>query len=219
MKKVQKLPTIRRLPTYLYKLNEMRKSGVEIVATPELARYMNLEAIVVRKDLAATGVTGQPRVGYKVVELIESIRSFLSWDNTSEAVLVGAGSLGSAILGYEGFEEYGLRIIAAFDADPGKVGTIIHGREVFDVDRLAELTRRMCIRLGIICVPADYAQDVADELVKGGVHGIWNFANVSLKVPEDVVVQREVIAGGFAVLSVKLERMRRQHENRDPEVE
>ena len=75
------------------------------------------------------------------------------------------------------------------------------------------------IRLGIICVPADYAQDVADELVKGGVHGIWNFANVSLKVPEDVVVQREVIAGGFAVLSVKLERMRRQHENRDPEVE
>ena len=103
MKKVQKLPTIRRLPTYLYKLNEMRKSGVEIVATPELARYMNLEAIVVRKDLAATGVTGQPGVGYKVVELIESIRSFLSWDNTSEAVLVGAGSLGSAILGYEGF--------------------------------------------------------------------------------------------------------------------
>ena len=98
------------MPANLYKLNEMRKSGVEIVATPELARYMNLEAIVVRKDLAATGVTGQPGVGYKVVELIESIRSFLSWDNTSEAVLVGAGSVGSAILGYEGFEEYGLRI-------------------------------------------------------------------------------------------------------------
>lgn len=203
------MPTIRRLPTYLHKLNEMRRSGVEIVATPELARYMNLEAIVVRKDLAATGVTGQPGVGYKVVELIESIRSFLSWDNTSEAVLVGAGSLGSAILGYEGFEEYGLRIIAAFDADPDKVGTIIHDREVFDISRLAELTKRMHVPMGIICVPPDYAQYVADQLIAGGVRGIWSFANVSLKVPEDVVVQREVIAGGLAVLSVKLGKLMR----------
>lgn len=209
MGKVQKMPTIRRLPTYLHKLNEMRRSGVEIVATPELARYMNLEAIVVRKDLAATGVTGQPGVGYKVVELIESIRSFLSWDNTSEAVLVGAGSLGSAILGYEGFEEYGLRIIAAFDADPDKVGTIIHDREVFDISRLAELTKRMHVPMGIICVPPDYAQYVADQLIAGGVRGIWSFANVSLKVPEDVVVQREVIAGGLAVLSVKLGKLMR----------
>lgn len=209
MGKVQKMPTIRRLPTYLHKLNEMRRRGVEIVATPELAQYMNLEAIVVRKDLAATGVTGQPGVGYKVVELIESIRTFLSWDNTSEAVLVGAGSLGSAILGYEGFEEYGLRIIAAFDADQDKVGTIIHDREVFDISRLAELTKRMHVPMGIICVPPEYAQNIADQLIAGGVRGIWSFANVSLKVPDDVVVQREVIAGGLAVLSVKLGKLMR----------
>ena len=117
--KVQKLPTIRRLPTYLYKLSEMRKAGISIVATPELARYMNLGEIVIRKDLAITGVTGQPGVGYKVKELIEAIKSYLNWDNASEAILAGAGSLGSALLGYEGFEEYGLKIIAAFDADPG----------------------------------------------------------------------------------------------------
>ncbi len=178
------------------------------MATPELARYMNLEAIVVRKDLASTGVTGQPGVGYKVVELIESIRTFLSWDNISEAVLVGAGSLGSAILGYEGFEEYGLRIVAAFDADPAKVGTVIHDREVFDVSRIAELTHRMHVHMGIICVPAEHAQAVADQLVAGGVWGIWNFANVSLKAPDNVVVQREVIAGGLAVLSVKLDKLR-----------
>ncbi len=210
MSKVQKLPTIRRLPTYLHKLNEMRKSGIEIVATPELARYMHLEAIVVRKDLASTGVTGQPGVGYKVAELIDAIRAFLSWDNTSEAILVGAGSLGSAILGYEGFEEYGLRIIAAFDTDPEKIGKTIHDREVFPVSRLAELTRRMRVHMGIICVPAEYAQKVADDLVAGGVWGIWNFANVSLKVPDNVVVQREVIAGGLAVLSVKLTALRRE---------
>ena len=204
--KVPKLPTIRRLPTYLYKLSEMRKAGIESVATPELARYMNLGEIVIRKDLALTGVTGQPGVGYKVRELIDAIKRYLNWNNVSEAVLVGAGALGSALMGYEGFEEYGLRIIAAFDADPLKVGTEVRGRSVFDIDRLEELTRRLQVRMGIICVPADQAQDIADRMVAGGIKAIWNFANVSLKVPDDVIVQREVIAGGFAVLSVKMSR-------------
>lgn len=124
----------------------------------------------------------------------------------SEAILVGAGSLGSALMGYEGFEEYGLRIIAAFDADPAKIGTEVRERSVFDIDRLEELTRRLQVRMGIICVPADQAQDVADRMVAGGIKAIWNFANVSLKVPDDVIVQREVIAGGLAVLSVKMSR-------------
>ena len=213
--KVQKLPTIRRLPTYLYKLSEMRKAGISIVATPELARYMNLGEIVIRKDLAVTGVTGQPGVGYKVKELIEAIKSYLNWDNASEAILVGAGSLGSALLGYEGFEEYGLKIIAAFDADPGKIGTEIHGRSVFGVERLEELVRRLHVRIGIICVPAAFAQEVADAMVAGGIRAIWNFANVSLKVPEEVVVQREVIAGGLAVLSVKMNRRLADLEQQD----
>jgi len=202
--KVPKLPTIRRLPTYLYKLSEMRKAGVEIVATPELARYMNLGEIVIRKDLALTGVTGQPGVGYKVPELIEAIRHYLNWNNVSEAILVGAGSLGSALMGYEGFEEYGLRIIAAFDTDPAKIGTEVRGRSVFGIERIEELVPRLCVQMGIICVPACHAQDVADRMVAGGIKAIWNFANVSLKVPEDVIVQREVIAGGLAVLSVKM---------------
>ncbi len=202
--KVQKMPTIRRLPTYLYKLSEMHKSGISIVATPELARYMNLAEIVIRKDLAVTGVSGQPGVGYKVPELIEAIKRFLKWDSPSEAVIVGAGSLGHALLGYEGFEEYGLRIVAAFDADPEKIGTTVHGREVFDVKNLTAKMLELKARIGIICVPAIYAQGVADLMVAAGVKGIWNFANVSLKVPDDVVVQREVIAGGLAVLYVKL---------------
>ena len=213
--KVQKLPTIRRLPTYLYKLSEMRKAGISIVATPELARYMNLGEIVIRKDLAVTGVTGQPGVGYKVKELIEAIKSYLNWDNASEAILVGAGSLGSALLGYEGFEEYGLKIIAAFDADPGKIGTEIHGRSVFGVERLEELVRRLQVRIGIICVPAAFAQEGAGAMVAGGIRAIWNFANVSLKVPEEVVVQREVIAGGLAVLSVKMNRRLADLEQQD----
>lgn len=204
--KVSKVPTIRRLPTYLHKLSEMRKSGVTIVGAPELARYMKSSEIVIRKDLAVTGVAGQPGVGYKVKELIEAIKRFLRWDNTSEAILVGAGSLGSALLGYDGFDEYGLQILAAFDASPEKIGSRIHGKEVFDVARLPELTERLQVKMGIICVPADFAQTVAEQMVQGGIKAIWNFANVSLKVPDDVVVQREALAGGLAVLSVKLHR-------------
>ncbi len=210
--KVLKLPTIRRLPTYLYKLLEMQKVGLSIVATPELARYMDIGEIVVRKDLAVTGVTGQPGVGYKVDELVAAIKSFLNWDNATEAVLAGTGSLGRALLGYEGFAEYGLRVIAAFDSDPDKIGTEVHGRQVFDISRLEELAPRLNVHIGIICVPAPYAQTVADAMVKGGIKAIWNFANVSLKVPADVVVQREVIAGGLAVLSVKMARRSRGEE-------
>lgn len=184
----------------------MQKAGVSIVATPELARYMNLGEIIIRKDLAITGVTGQPGVGYKIPELIDAIKSYLNWDNVSKAVLVGAGSLGSALLGYEGFREYGLKIVAAFDVNPQKIGTEIHGYKVFDISRLQEQISLQQVRMGIICVPAAYAQEVADKMVDGGIRGIWNFANVSLKVPEEVVVQREVIAGGLAVLSVKMNR-------------
>jgi redox-sensing transcriptional repressor len=203
-KKIQKLPSIRRMPTYLHKLSEMRKNGLDTVSTTILAQYMNLEPIVVRKDLEITGITGQPGVGYKTKELIDAIKTFLNWHNTSEAVLVGAGSLGSALLGYEGFEEYGLKIIAAFDASPEKIGTEIHGREVFDIERLPDLGKRLQVEMGILCVPPPNAQEVADLMIAAGIKAIWNFTNVSLKVPDDVVVQREVIASGLAVLSVKL---------------
>jgi len=202
--KLQKMPSVRRLPTYLHKLMEMRKSGQDIVATPELARYMQCSEIAVRKDLAITGAVGQPGVGYRIKDVIEAIRSYLRWDVQCEAVLVGAGSLGAALMGYDGFEEYGLKILAAFDADPSKIGGTIHGRQVFDVRRLPELCRKLQVHLGIICVPAQYAQEVADLMVAGGIRAIWNFSSVQLTVPDEIVVQREVIAGGLAELSVKL---------------
>ena len=94
--------------------------------------------------------------------------------------------------------------IAAFDADGDKIGTVIHDCEIFPVARLSELCKRLQVKIGIICVPAPFAQEVADDLVAGGVKAIWNFANVALKVPDSVIVQREVIAGGLALLSVKL---------------
>ncbi|MDD2404464.1 MAG: redox-sensing transcriptional repressor Rex [Victivallaceae bacterium] len=202
--KIQKTPSIRRMPTYLHKLVEMQMEGVPFVSTTQLADYMNLEPIVVRKDIGITGISGQPGIGYKTDKLIAAIRRFLGWDSVIEACLVGAGSLGSALLGYDGFENYGLKISTAFDRDTAKIGSYIHGREIFDYKQLPELVAQLGLKLGIICVPAPCAQAVADQLTDCGIKAIWNFANVSLKLPEDVVVQREVIAGGLALLSVKL---------------
>ena len=165
---------------------------------------MDLDQIVVRKDLELTGIKGTPGIGYKTGELIKAIRRYLGWNECRTAFMLGAGSLGSALLGYEEFAEYGLSITGLFDSDPDKIGTMVHGHEVIDIRRLTEYALRDRPQLAIICVPSACAQMLADQLIECGVRAFWNFANTCLQVPPDVVVQREVIAGGFAVLSRKL---------------
>jgi len=203
-KKVVKLPTIRRLPSYLHLLKELHSKGLDYVSGTFLGRELDYEPIQVRKDLAITGVVGKPGVGFYIPELIQGIENFLNWDNTTDAVLVGAGSLGTALLGYEGFKKYGLNIVAVFDANPSKVGQTIHGRTVFPMDKLIDLVERMHIHIGIITVPAFAAQKVADMLVESGIRGIWNFTPTKVQVPEEVTVQNEDLSSGLAVLSVKM---------------
>ncbi|MDD3118604.1 MAG: redox-sensing transcriptional repressor Rex [Victivallales bacterium] len=202
--KVQKLPSIKRLPAYLRELKSLREEGRQVVSTTLLAQRLRLESIVVRKDLEITGVTGSPGVGYKVEDLIGGIEEFLGWNNTSDIFLVGAGALGTALLGYKGFSEYGLNIVAAFDADPNKVGTEIHGKPVLGMDAFANLAERMKIHMAILCVPCDAAQAVAELMVAAGIRAIWNFTGATLNVPEHVVRQRVNLAGDLAVLSVAL---------------
>lgn len=204
--KVLNSPSIRRMPSYLHKLMLMHANGEENASTTSLAKYMNLDTIIVRKDFELTGVSGQPGVGYKTDELIAAIRRFLGWDTPCKACLVGAGSLGSALLGYEVFAEYGLTICGVFDSDPEKIGTLVHGHEVKDVRTMSRVLEGAPPDIAILCVSSSCAQMVADELISCGVKAFWNFANVCLQVPEDVIVQREVIAGGFAMLSVKRSR-------------
>ena len=201
--KLLNIPAIRRMPTYLHKLLKMQSEGKVRVSSTELAEYMKIELIVVRKDISLTGISGQRRVGYDVNELIRYIKSYLGWENMIPAVLVGAGSLGTALLGYDDFEHYGFCIEQVFDSSPEKIGQDIYGRTVRDIADMKECFARRMPEIAVICVSNSAAQPVADKLVELGVKYIWNFANVSLKVPEDVVVQREVIAGGLAMLSVR----------------
>ena len=202
--KIQRTPTIRRMPTYLHKLCRMRQEGKTYVSCTELAQYMNIELIVARKDIAMTGLAGHRRYGYKIADLIDAIREYVGWDKGIHAALVGAGALGSALLGYQDFSTYGLSIDFVFDNSPAKIGTVVHGHEVFDIATLSDRVQLMKPKIGIICVGNASAQSVADLLVAEGIRYIWNFANVCLAVPEGVIVQREVIAGGLAVLAAKI---------------
>ncbi len=213
VKKVGSLPSIRRLPTYLRVLRQFEEAGRDIVSSNHIAAVLRLDPVQVRKDLAITGIIGKPKVGYFVPTLIKAIEEFLGWDNSCEAFLVGAGNLGSALLGYAGFKDHGLNIVAAFDADPAKVGTEIADKFVLPLEKLANLAKRMHITTGIITVPESTAQRIADMMVAAGITAIWNFSPVRIDVPESVVVQNEDLAGGLAVLCVKAAGIRKPGRN------
>lgn len=196
-------PTIKRLPLYLNILRNLPKDQ-NFVSSSYIAAELKLEPIQVRKDVSSLGITGQARMGFNALQLIETIESVLGWSNTRDAFVVGVGSLGTAILGYKGFEDHGLKIIAGFDNDVKKVTTKVHGREIFHVNQLAELARRMNIQIGILTVPNEVAEITANLMVKAGIKAIWNFTQTKLFMPHDVIVERVDLASSFAVLSSKL---------------
>ena len=209
-KRLTKLPTIRRMPMYLRMLNKVMKEGMEHVSSNRLAEELDLEAIVVRKDLAVAGILGKPRVGFEVKPAIEAIEQFMNFNSPTDAVLVGAGHLGQALLGYPGFVKFGLNIVAAFDSNPDRIGTVLYDKPVYPMSEFSQRCEVNNIHIGILCVPGKYAQEVADMMVSAGLKGIWNFTPRKLNLPPEVVVQREDLAEGLAELSIKLSRMEQE---------
>ncbi|MFA6844600.1 MAG: redox-sensing transcriptional repressor Rex [Sphaerochaetaceae bacterium] len=200
------IPTIKRFPSYLRLLKLYKKQGMIHISATMLANELGLKPIQVRKDISCTGIEGRPRIGFEVEALIAMLEEQLGWDNSSEAILVGSGHLGSALARYEGFDGYGLKIIASFDLNTAKVGTFLGEVPVFSMEKLPSFVLENRIHIAIIAVPAQSAQDVADLLVKSGILAIWNFAPVDIKVPGDIVLQRTDLAVSFAVLSAKVKR-------------
>jgi redox-sensing transcriptional repressor len=211
MRKIKKFsapePSMRRLPAYLHVLSRIFKENQTFVSCTTISRQLRLDPTQVRKDLALTGIVGKPRVGYPVEELIGNIKAFLGWDIQRNAVLVGVGSLGTAILGYQQFRLYGLNIIAAFDRDPAQIGRNIFGVNVYPIEKLPEIAVRHQIELGIITVNADSAQEVADLMIRGFIRGIWNFAPKPLEVPNEVVVENALLSVSLGVLTSKLKQI------------
>ncbi|MDO4552372.1 MAG: redox-sensing transcriptional repressor Rex [Bacillota bacterium] len=197
--------TLKRLPTYLSCLKEYRASGQQNISAGALAGIVGLNEVQVRKDIASVSTSGgKPRTGFVLDELISDIEGFLGYNSVTEAVLVGVGHLGRALLSYQGFQNYGLKIVAAFDSDPQVCGLSVNDVKVLPVAKLQGLCRRMNTRIGIIAVPGGSAQEVCDLMVGSGILAIWNFAPVSLSVPEGIFVHREDMAASLALISKHL---------------
>jgi redox-sensing transcriptional repressor len=198
-------PTLRRLPVYYQYLKKAQsEKNWDYISCTHIGHELSVQPIQVRKDLEITGAVGKPKLGYNVRELISTIEEFLGWNNTTDAFLVGVGNLGAALLGYQGFREYGLNIVAAFDVDEKKVATEIGGKKVLHVNKLPSMIKRMKVKIGILTVPASHAQALADVMVDAGVAALWNFSPVKVNVSPGVVVQHENLAASLVVLSKKL---------------
>lgn len=198
--------TLQRLPTYLSYLRELPHddSFPKNISSAAIAAALGCGEIQVRKDLASVSKSGKPKIGYLINDLISDLEEFLGYNDLSDAVIVGCGKLGNALLDYGGFEEYGLQIIAGFDNDETKLGKSETGKEILSINKFADLCQRMKIQLGVITVPSYKAQEVCDLMVDSGIRAILNFAPIHLKVPNKILVKNENIAVSLAELSNKL---------------
>lgn len=191
--------TLQRLPMYLSYIQGLPEDAPKNISATTIAEALQLNDVQVRKDLASVSSSGKPKVGYNVKDLIAELEAFLGYNDIDNAVIVGAGSLGKALLNYSGFKAYGLNIIAAFDLceEP----TEFQGKTVFSIAQLGSFCRKVNVHIGIITVPASSAQEICDLLVESGIRAIWNFAPVHLVVPDGILVQNENMASSLALLS------------------
>ena len=172
--------TVSRMPAYLRYLKGEAGKGVEYVSSAAIAKDMGLSAVCVRKDLAlVSSRPGKPRFGFEVRLLIEDIEKFLGYHRWTNAVIVGAGGLGRAILSYEGFDNYGIHVIAAFDNSPAKVGAV-GGKPIYPMERLGDVVKRSDVKVCILTVPRSAAQEACDQVISAGINAILSFAPICL---------------------------------------
>ena len=193
--------TISRLFIYLREVAELAKLNNRTVSSAELGERTNLSDAQVRKDLGYFGQFGVSGSGYDTNELKKALEKILGKDKTWNVAVIGAGQLGSALISYLGFEKHGLEIVAAFDANEGKIGRQLGGIDIKSIDDLAKTVKDKKISIGIVTVPAQNAQEVAEKLVDVGVECILNFAPVSLSVPENVKVKNVDLSRELETLS------------------
>ena len=195
--------TLGRLPCYLQHLRALLKNNDKYVSATTIAKNLSLGEVQVRKDLNSISGAGKPKIGYEVEDLIKSIEATLGCDNLSNAVLVGAGQLGKALLNYEGFEEFGVRITAAFD----KVTTVTsqrNSKQILPMEEFSKYCKSNNIKKGIITVNKEASQEVCDMMIENGINAIWNFSPNKLNVPEGILVKQENLALSLAHLNNQL---------------
>lgn len=198
-------PTLRRLPWYLAYAKLARQEGETHLSSTQIAQKIGIDASQVAKDFSFITLSGKTRVGYEIDELITTLDQFLGFANSHKAFLFGAGSLGSSLLHDDGLKQYGLEVMAAFDIKVELVGTQINRIPIQHLDRFVEIQTQTGVQIGILTVPVNRAQGVADIMIAGGIKAIWNFTPFRIRVPEDIVVQNTSL---YAHLAVMFNRLR-----------
>ncbi len=197
--------TLSRLPLYYSFISKLEEDGVEYVSSALVAQSLNMNPVLVRKDLSGvSSVTGKPRNGFEVVTLLRDLSEYLGYNNLDEAILVGVGGLGRTLLGNTEFSKLGLNIVVGFDKNPDLNGMQIGNKYVLPISKMKSFIKRTGIKIGIITVPADQAQSVCDLMVNSGILAIWNFAFTLLNVPQGILVKNENLPSSLAMLSHKL---------------
>ncbi len=193
--------TIDRLPLYYRTLRLAQDDGKDIISSEELGRLLELTPEQIRKDLALFGQFGKKGVGYYVNELKLNVGKILGLDNHWNIAIVGIGHLGVALANYQNFIALGFNLVALFDNDSALIGKTVNHVKIKSIDDLPKLVAKLKIDIGVIAVPAQFAQEVVDKLVKAKIKGIWNFAPVKMKVPQGVRIVNEDLSVGLSRLS------------------
>lgn len=199
---IQSIPkaTLGRIPLYIQYLKELPEDACSTISATKIARGLSLGEVQVRKDLASVSGAGKPKIGYDRLQLIGDLERHLGYDGFTNAVLVGAGKLGRALLDFDGFEEFGVRIVAGFDCNEKAIrmgGT----KSVLSINDLDRCCADYGVKIGIITVGQGSAQEVCDKLISAGIRAIWNFAPCTLDVPKGVILKQENLALSLAHLN------------------
>ena len=199
----KKIPetTISRLFIYLREISKLAEIGIRTISSSELGERLNLSDTQVRKDFSYFGQFGTSGSGYNINELKTALKTILGKDKTWNVCVIGVGHLGSALLSYPGFKEQGLNVVAVFDVDTKKIGKEKNSLIIQSIDELSKTVKQKDLAIGIITIPANHAQKVADSLVAAGIKCIMNFAPISLSVPEDVKVKNVDLSRELETLS------------------
>ena len=197
-------PTLRRLPWYLAFVKLLQKRGETFVPSTQIAKEINVDSSLVAKDLSYIDVVGKTRVGYNIDSLIKVLEDFLGFTSSHKAFLFGVGSLGASLLHDSGLSQYGLNVVAGFDVNPKITGTSTNGIPIYDIKEFPEICKKLNAKIGILTVPVDNAQEVANTMIEGGLKAVWNFTPFRIRVPENIVVQNTSIYAHLAVMFNRL---------------
>ena len=208
-------PTLRRLPWYLAYAQLVSKKGELYLSSTQIAKNIAVDASMVAKDLSYVNINGRTRVGYDVKELVAILESFLGFTKTHKAFLFGVGNLGGALMHDNGLEQFGLEIVAGFDAKYELAGTSINHIPINHLDRFVELQKQTCVNIGILTVPVDKAQKVSEIMIDGGIQAIWNFTPFRIRVPENIIVQNTSIYAHLAVMFNRLNDIKEEEKKRN----